>query len=326
VERGDEEGRDGLISRELFGRASDMPALAVMLIGALIFAGVTRAQAPRFDGDSAYQFLLKQVEMGPRNPGSEGHAEAVRSFEDWFEKTGGRVRLQYFKADVPTSYEAGSPREKMEGVNIIAHYGPEGPTTYLLCAHYDTRPWADHDPDESRRDSPILGANDGASGVAVLLEMARLFSEQPPPMTVEIVLFDLEDSGVSGDNESYALGSQHYARHRAGPAPAGAVLVDLIGDSNLSIPKEYFSYAYARDWTDYLFRLAEEVGSWAFEDRIGEPVYDDHVPLLRAGIPACNFIDFDYSPWHTHADLPEACSPESLAQVGRVLTRLIYEQ
>lgn len=304
------------------------PPAAVPLFAFLLLTATLSAHAapPRFDGRSAFTFLEEQVALGPRVPGSEAHAEAVRSFIDRFEKYGGRVTRQRFTALVPTSYEEGSPKVEREGVNIIARFGPDGPATYLFSAHYDTRPWADEEPDPEARRVPIPGANDGASGVAVLLELARLFAESPPPVAVEIVLFDLEDSGMPGENETYCLGSAHYARHRTEPVPTGAVNLDMIGDADLEIPKEYFGWFYAEDWVNYLYRLARDEGLAAFVDWPGDPVFDDHVNLLRAGIPACDLIDFDYPPWHTHRDLPDACSPESLQQVGELLVKLVYSQ
>ncbi|MDP8208809.1 MAG: M28 family peptidase [Candidatus Electryonea clarkiae] len=282
------------------------------------------SKTPEFDGNSAFTFLYKQCAMGPRIPGSETHASAVKDFQDWFDRCGGSVTLQEFNADVHVSYKSGSETQELEGINVIARFGPVGRPDYLLCAHYDTRPWADKDEDPENRMTPISGANDGASGVAVLLEMARIFAAEPPPLTIEIVLFDIEDSGVSGNNESYCLGSAYYAKHYAGSAPPGAVLLDMIGDTDLEIPIEYFSFAYAKDWTNYMFDLAEKVGSEAFVDDIGVPMYDDHVNLIRNGIPTVNFIDFDYPYWHTLEDTPDKCSPESLEQVGRVLVELIY--
>lgn len=302
-------------------------SLSLFLFGLLCLSFAVSAEPTdelRFNGQSAFQFLYKQVQMGTREPGSAGHKKAIDAYVEWFEECGGEVELQYFKANIHTKPEADSELREVQGINVIARFGPGRLTDYLLCAHYDTRPWADHDPDESRRLEPIPGANDGASGVAVLLEMARLFAIQPPESRIEIVLFDVEDAGVPGINESYCHGSAYYAQSHAGSAPIGAILLDMIGDSDLMINKEAFSYTYAREWTDHIFQLAEEVGATAFYNEEGMPVYDDHVNLLRAGIPACDLIDFDYPPWHTHQDVPAACAPESLEQVGRVLVRLIY--
>ncbi len=284
----------------------------------------TFAQLPEFDGNSAFTFLYRQVEWGPRNPGSEGHSRAIEEYKEWFEECGAEVTLQRFKAKIHKSFEADSEMEEIDATNIIAHFGTSKRSTYMFCAHYDTRPWADFETDPQKQMTPIPGANDGASGVAVLLEMARLFAVNPPPVSVDLVLFDVEDAGIQGNNNTWCLGSAYFARHYAGSAPAGSILVDMIGDTDLEIPKEYFSYAYSKEWTDHLFQLAEEVGSYSFIDEIGDPVYDDHVNLIRGGFTVTNFIDFDYPYWHTLEDTPEKCSAQSLEQVGNVLVRLVY--
>lgn len=278
---------------------------------------------PEFDGNSAFTFLYRQVAFGPRLANSEAHQRAVDMYVDWFKKAGATVRLQTFPATLFDQPKLSSSTHPVQGTNVIAKFG-EGDPTLLLCAHYDSRPWADQDPDPSNHMTPVPGANDGASGVAVLLEMARLFSQQPPPFTVEMVLFDLEDAGISGSDASWALGSQYYALHYAGKSPRGGVLLDMIGDSDLHIEKEYFSVAYAAEWTDLVFNVAADVDAWAFDSNLGQAVYDDHVALLRAGIPMVDLIDFDYPYWHTVQDVPAACSAESLEQVGRVLVRLVY--
>lgn len=310
-----------------------LPSLWTAALGAalLLLAGaVTAARAqerdgrPRFSGDSAFRFLQTQVELGPRVPGSDAHESAVEAYVDWFRDCGASVRIQQFDADIPARPAMNASMRPVTGYNVIARFGSKATPDYMFCAHFDTRPWADEDQDPARRMEPGPGANDGASGVAVLLEMARLFAEQAPPVTVEIVLFDLEDAGISGRDGTWALGSSYYARNHVGRAPAGTVLLDMVGDADLRIPKEYFSRAYAPRWTDYIFDLAAEVDAWALVDEPGQPVYDDHVPLLRAGFKACDLIDFDYPHWHTHQDTPEACSPASLEQVGRVLVRLVY--
>jgi len=299
--------------------ARHLPVLMFLLV-----AFPSRAQQlPEFDGQSAFTFLYRQVALGPRVAESDAHAQAVAMYRDWFERAGAQVHLQTFPATIHTQPSLASPTRQVKGENVIARFG-EGAPELLLCAHYDSRPWADEDPDSANRAIPVPGANDGASGVAVLLELARLFSENPAPVTVEIVLFDLEDAGIGGSDASWALGSQYYALNYSGPAPRGGVLLDMIGDSDLHIQKEYFSVSYASKWTDMIFELAAETDAWAFDPSLGQAVYDDHVPLLKAGIPMVDLIDFDYPYWHTLQDVPAACSPESLEQIGRVLVHLIY--
>ncbi len=298
----------------------------LLFIAVFSFVSNLYGTPPQFDGNSAFTFLYKQVEFGPRIPGTPSHQRAIDSYVKWFEECGLSVRIQQFNADIHTLPDINSPTTSVTGKNVIARYGTAPTPDYILCAHFDTRPWCDMDPDTSYFNTPCPGANDGASGVAVLLEIARLLVENPPDVTVEFVLFDVEDSGVPENNETYCVGSAHYAQHYAGRAPFGAILLDMIGDSNLEISKEQFSWTYAREWTDYLFNLAEEENLHSFINEIDTAVYDDHVNLLRAGIPTCNLIDFDYEYWHTHMDVPEACSSESLEEVGRLLVRLLWNE
>lgn len=307
--------------------------LAIVLLLMIIDLATAKTSEPplpplKFSGQEAFQFLYRQCELGPRNPGSPGHKDAIKAYVDWFEECGADVRKQTFTARVPRHFDGKQGTVKQKGTNIIAEFGPIRPVPDLiLCAHFDTRPWADKDPDSTNWNKPIIGANDGASGVAVLLEMARLFNIKEPQLAVTIVLFDLEDSGISGNESTWCLGSAHYGKHYAGKAPSlGAVLLDMVGEDDIIIPMEYFSFARAQFWTETIFNLAEEVNSFAFEKRVGNVVYDDHVNLLRAGIPTVNLIDFDYPYWHTVEDTPDKCSPDSLEQVGRVLVKLIYNK
>jgi Peptidase family M28 len=298
----------------------------ILLIAIFSFVSISIAAPPKFDRNSAFTFLYKQVAFGPRIPGTESHQRAIDSYVSWFEECGLSVRIQQFNADIHTLPDINSPTNRVTGKNVIARYGTAATPDFIFCAHFDTRPWCDMDPDTSYFNTPCPGANDGASGVAVLLEIARLFVENPPDVTIEFVLFDVEDSGVPANNETYCIGSAHYARNYAGRAPFGAILLDMIGDSDLQISKENFSWTYSRDWTDHLFSLAKEENLKSFVDEVGTAVFDDHVNLLRAGIPTCNLIDFDYEYWHTHMDVPEACSSESLEEVGNLLVRLIWNE
>ena len=189
----------------------------------------------------------------------------------------------------------------------------------------DTRPWADNDPNPAHHQTPILGANDGASGVAVLLEIAAHLKNNPPPVGVDIVLFDGEDSGTSGDNASWCKGSDYFAKHLFfSQKYSAAILLDMIGDADLEIPVEQHSKLYAPQIVSRVWNLAERLGIHQFTKKEGMAVIDDHVPLLRAGIPAIDLIDFDYPYWHTIEDTPDKCSAESLEAVGSVLMEFIY--
>jgi Zn-dependent M28 family amino/carboxypeptidase len=200
----------------------------------------------------------------------------------------------------------------------------------LLCAHWDTRPRAEQDPDKSKRNKPILGANDGASGVAVLLELASLLRTKAPPIGIDIALFDGEDYGAEGDHANYLLGSRYFAKNRPSSyLPRFGVLLDMVGDKNLELPKEGFSVRYAPGVVNLVWSTARELGISQFVDAAGEDIIDDHLPLNEAGIPTIDLIDFNYPDptnrfWHTHQDIPENCSPESLEAVGAVLVHVLY--
>ncbi|MFQ6604394.1 MAG: M28 family peptidase [Fidelibacterota bacterium] len=283
-----------------------------------------QSSVPKFDENAAFDNLLKQCEFGPRNPGSEGHSRCKSWLID---------QLQVFADTVftqPFTYRDLKEGREHRLTNIIARFNPDNQTHLLLGAHWDTRPWADWDPYPERRNEAIIGANDGASGVAVLLEIARILHEHPRKAGITIVLFDGEDLGVSGVNESYANGAQYFARNLPIPVPRSAIVLDMIGDTELTIPIERNSYRFAPGLVKTLWQLADKLNLPAFESRLGDTIYDDHVPLWEyAGIPAVDLIDFHYPTpgenfWHTHDDVPENCSPASLGQVGTLLVEYIW--
>ncbi len=291
-----------------------------ILITLIFLVPVLSAQTPTFDADQSFADLEKQCSFGPRNPGSTGYYECL----DWLVETlkvySGDVILQNFDEIDPIS------GEEYRLTNIIARFGGEGMFPLMLCAHWDSRPWANMDPDSANHRSPIIGANDGASGVAVLLEMARIFADSPPPRTVMITLFDGEDLGRSHYADEFARGSKYWAQHPIPEKPVEAILLDMIGDADLEIPIEPFSERGAQGLRRQLWDIAANLEINAFSDRYGSPVQDDHVPLLNIGIRAVDLIDFDYPHWHTMEDTPDKCSSESLDQVGRVLVEFIYGQ
>ena len=270
------------------------------------------------DSARAFSYLMTQCDFGPRNPGSSGHAACLEYLVAELTALCDTVEVMHFQP-VDSHGDRVPPL-----TNIVGRIVPGAERRYLFCAHWDTRPRADHDPDPARRDEPILGANDGASGVAVLLELARILNENPPPMGVDLVLFDGEDYGEEGRIQDYMLGSREYARQRWHEKPELGVLVDLVGDSDLELPIEQNSWAAAPDVVEKVWSAAEKLGERAFVRRTGYRIFDDHLPLIEVGWPVIDIIDFDYPYWHTHADTPEHCSPESLGSVARVLVELIY--
>ncbi len=209
-------------------------------------------------------------------------------------------------------------------VNIVGSYRPGERRRVLLGAHYDTRPRAERDPLEENRGTPIPGANDGASGVAVLLEIARLLGERQPPVGVDIVLFDGEDYGEEGRTEDYLLGSKHYASRLGDRRPEAVIVVDMVGERGARFPVEGFSEAASPGLAARIWGIARDLGIEAFDRRRGPAIIDDHLPFIQAGLAAVDIIDFEYPHWHTLADTPDKCDARSLDAVGRVLVRFLW--
>lgn len=288
-------------------------------------------EVPAFNADSAYKFVQGQVDFGPRNPGSEGHQQA----EDYFlaklrSYAGPRgVYPQHFTAE---GYEGDS----LSLTNVIAAFNTQSSDRIMLCAHWDTRPRADKD--TANTDQPILGADDGGSGVGVLLELARVFRDNPPPIGVDLVLFDGEDYGREGDNSKYFLGSMYWSNNPpvAGYSPRFGILLDMVGGQNAIFPKEQNSMRYASALVNELWSIADDKGySDLFINELGNTISDDHVVINQiTGIPTIDIIRHDpsrgnpgFAPyWHTHRDNMQIISRQTLQSVGDVLTELIYNR
>lgn len=280
-----------------------------------------------FAADSAMAFIKKQVDFGPRVPGTGPHDECA----DWLAATlrsfGGRVTDDAVTVSHPVTGKPIAVR------NIFAQFNPEAQDRILLLAHYDTRPWADEDPAESNRSVPIDGANDGASGVAVVLEVARHAASLDPSRGLDILFVDQEDSGASGDDESWCIGSAYWAKNLPyrDVAPKFAVLLDMVGGRDAVFPWEYFSRMYAPTVCEAVWEAARKAGqSSRFPERVGGAINDDHLPLLRAGIPAIDIIETTQSgfnpTWHTLNDNFENIDPATVKAVGDVMMQLIYSE
>jgi len=274
------------------------------------------ARAPQaFDAPRAYRDLEKQCAFGPRVPGTAAH----RKTADWLVS-----QLKPLAATVTRQHFTVTVREKRLALtNIIATFNPKGKGHALFCAHWDSRPTADQDPDPALRFRPIAGANDGASGVAVLLEIARALKAHPPAQKVTLVLFDGEDYGPGID--AMFLGSRYFAENYRGAPPDWAVLLDMVGDKDLRIPQEANSRSRAPKVVSAVWHAAAQVGAAAFVPEVGDPIMDDHLQLLNRGIQCIDVIDFTYPYWHTLADTADKCSPASLGQVGRTLLQALAE-
>ncbi len=270
-----------------------------------------------FDAQRAFDMLEKQCAFGPRPPGSVSHSETQNFLFTELQKYANSVALQ------PHQYKT-KTETTLHLNNILAEFGPPtGGETLLLAAHWDTRPFADRDPKPENRDKPILGANDGASGVAVLLEIARVLKEHPPPRRVVIVLFDGEDYGRSAEN--MFIGSRFFARNLGKWKPDYGILLDMIGDKDLALPIERYSWNANRGFTEAIWQRAATLGLTPFQSRLGDAILDDHVPLIEVGIPMVNIIDFTYPYWHTVEDTVDKCSPKSLEVVATLVISIIYD-
>ncbi|GBD93057.1 bacterial leucyl aminopeptidase precursor [bacterium BMS3Abin05] len=295
-----------------------MPALLFLAAVLLDAAGCSAQTVPDFNGKQAFRYLVKQCDFGPRNPGSAGHKKAQAYFVKEFSKFTDRVRLQ------PFPFVNYKDNLRLTLHNVIASFGSQS-DRILLAAHWDTRPWADQDPNPKNRNTPILGADDGASGVAVLLEIARNLKENPPPVGVDLILWDGEDSGREGHATEYLQGSRYFAQHKS-PSynPKFSILLDMVGDKELQLYEEGNSYRYAPDVVDLVWGIAGDLNFTQFIPEVKYTIVDDHLPLLEVGIPSIDVIDFDYPYWHTLQDTPDKCSSESLRVVGQVLLNVIY--
>jgi len=285
----------------------------LLLLGLLSFFRA-EATSPEFDAEHAFQYLVRQCEFGPRNPGSNGHENARKYLISELK--------QYSKEVVAQEFEYSDKQKSVKLTNIIARFGKKGGEKILLSAHWDTRPFAEHDANPEKRNTPILGANDGASGVAVLLEIAKILKSNSPENEVFIVLFDGEDYGKNTDE--MFLGSRYFAKNMAQWKPDYGILLDMIGDKELDLPIEQLSFRAAPDLTRKVWQTANDLGLRAFHPQLGPAVMDDHVSLIEAGVPCIDIIDFDYPYWHTTEDTPDKCSAESLATVGKLILALIY--
>ncbi|MFL2511121.1 MAG: M28 family peptidase [Candidatus Neomarinimicrobiota bacterium] len=299
-----------------------------LILLVLFFAGCAQDNSginiPVFDQNRAFQYLLDQCSFGPRNPGSDGHKNFAIHLEKYLVNLSSDVIVQEF---IYNEHITGIERK---GKNFIIQFNKASKERILIGAHWDTRALSDQDLNEENRNIPILGANDGASGSAVLMELANIFSNENPPVGIDLVFFDAEDVGIDGQPTTYAMGSEYFSKNLPIKKPNSGIIVDMVGDKNLKIPIERFSYQIDKDKVKELWSLANELSLSAFEYNIGYEIYDDHVPLWEnAKIPTIDIIDFDYpnlfyNHWHTQNDVPENCSPQSLGQVGTLLVNYIY--
>ncbi len=282
---------------------------------------------PSFSGENAYAMTKAQVDFGPRNPGSAGHALALSFLQNELNRYADEVELQSFTY---LGYN-----KELNLTNIIAQYNPGNKNRIMICAHWDTRPRSEHTKDSTKRNIPIPGANDGASGCGVILELARILGEKKLNVGVDLVLLDGEDYGKENDLDNYCLGSKYYSVNIPdGIYPRFAILLDMVGDKDAVFMKEAASLEFAPDIVNLVWDIASQMNASAFVPRKGESIYDDHIPLNQAGIKSVDIIDAELvgadtpverrNYWHSDRDTMENISAGTLQQVGNVLVTLLY--
>jgi glutaminyl-peptide cyclotransferase len=292
-----------------------------------------RIKAPSFNEDSAYLFTKIQVDFGPRVPESKAHAKAAEWFQKQLKAYGAKVILQ---TGLGKTFDG-----KQYGIkNIIASFNDSAKERILLCTHWDSRPFADKDSIDKNK--AIDGANDGASGVAVLMEIARLIKNNPPNVGIDIILFDLEDygrgevEGYEGNEDTWCLGSKYWAenKHQAAYNARFGILLDMVGGFNPSFPKEGYSLYYANGVVDKVWEAAKNLGYAAiFKDNTSSTITDDHVNINKiAGIPCIDILNYDENlrdfnaHHHKHSDNLKNIDKKTLAIVGQVVLDVIYNE
>lgn len=276
-----------------------------------------------FDGAQAYEYLKQICDLGPRISGTVAMQEQQKLLAAHFDRLGGKVRMQEFRVHHPQN---GSPTTL---ANLIVEWHPDRKERVLLCAHYDTRPFPDRDPRNPR--GTFIGANDGASGVALLMELGKKMPQFQSPLGVDFVLFDGEefvyrDANVLGQGDPYFLGSEYFSRQYVADPPAHkyrwGVLLDMVADADLQLyyERNSMSWSDTRPLVVDIWNTARRLGVREFIPQKKYEIKDDHLRLRNiAKIPTCDIIDFDYPHWHTEADTADKCSGESLAKVGWVV-------
>lgn len=302
-----------------------------------------RITPPVFNSDSALHFVQTQVDFGPRVPNSDEHAKCAEYLANKLTSYGAEVIVQ--EADAKAFNGA-----TLHMKNIIGQFNPKNEKRILLCAHWDTRPFADKDQDQSKHGTPIDGANDGASGVGVLLEVARALQQKTPEYGVDIIFFDAEDYGAldftmtnfqdyKSTEETWCLGSQYWSKnpHKKGYKAKYGILLDMVGAENAVFPKEGYSLQYASKLVNYVWNRAHDLGYGNyFQKRVMQGyggLIDDHLFINKyAGIPAIDIIHYDMDNngfgffHHTHQDNMDVIDPNTLKAVGEVVLDVVYNE
>jgi hypothetical protein len=273
-----------------------------------------------FDGKRAMKYLQSICDLGPRMSGTKGMRQQQELIKKHFEDLGAKVTFQTFEA------KQNSVKGKVEMSNIIVSFQPEKKKRVILCSHYDTRPIADQEPDPRDWRKPFVSANDGGSGVALMMEMANHMKDLKTNVGVDFVIFDGEEYifvAEGGMRDRYFIGSEYFAENWRKDKNrcdyVAAILLDMIAGKTLSLPVEVNSFRRNPKLCEEVWGIAREQNAKSFIWTKGHEVQDDHLALQKVGIPAIDIIDFDYIFWHKLADTPAACSASSFEQVANVL-------
>ena len=287
---------------------------------------------PAFSADSAYLYTKSQVDFGARVPNTKAHDDCALYLSAQLKSFGAQVIKQ--KANL-----TGFDGNVLKSVNIIGSFNPKAQTRVLLFSHWDSRPWADNDPDPNKHNQPVMAANDGASGVGVLLEMARLLGKNAPTIGVDIIFLDAEDYGAPGGEfeDSWCLGTQYWAKnpHVPGYTARFGILLDMVGAPGATFFREQSSENYAQSVVDKVWSQATSLGfSQYFRDEKGGAVTDDHIYVNKIiGIPSIDIIHYDPNSrtgfgtyWHTTHDTMDNVDKNTLNAVGTTLMHVVYNE
>ena len=300
----------------------------LMIYICIFFQFIFSQDVVYFNGERAMEHLNYQCSFGPRFPGSSGHSNFSDSLKLFLDD------LAEMNIILKDSIINPLSNKKVEIINFHVRFNPRSSERIMILAHWDTREFADKDSNFNKIEFPkLIGANDGASGVAILMTLAEMLSKNPPNnIGVDLLFLDAEDMGIYNKPETWALGAKSFSKHIKNPLPKYAICLDMVGDKNQEFFIESFSYQIAPDIVRKVWGLANQLGYSQFKYIMGQGIIDDHYVLYKeTGIPSIDIIDFQYPDgsknyWHTLEDTPDKCSAESLEAVGTVIATLIYRE
>ena len=285
------------------------------------------AKIPAFDASQAFKNIEKFASFGPRVPNTKEHEAAKNYIISTCTPLADSLAKQEFQLN-------GYDGEKLQLTNIIVSFNPRQTKRILICTHWDSRPWADAEKDKAKHNTPILGVNDGGSGVWILLELARILHDNKTTLGVDLVFFDGEDYGKHSELNNFCLGSKYFAASKNDYSPAFGILLDLVGDKEAKFYKEENSVQAAEQVVDLFWESAAKAGAHSFVNEKKYGIYDDHTPLNNAGLRTIDIIDAQLvgadeslgrrAYWHTLHDTMDNIGEETISDVGKTVTNFIY--